>query len=59
MLGFLTGYTTGGVIHALLVIAALTACGSTPKQTTPGKYADDSIIATNVKYLLAKGDFLL
>ncbi len=49
------------VIHCLvllMLIATFWACGSTPKQTSPGEYVDDSVITTKVKSLLAADDFL-
>jgi len=49
------------VIHCLvllMMIATFWACGSTPKQTSPGEYVDDSVITTKVKSLLAADDFL-
>jgi hyperosmotically inducible protein len=42
----------------MLLIATFWACGSTPKQTSPGEYVDDSVITTKVKSLLAADDFL-
>jgi osmotically-inducible protein OsmY len=47
-----------GYFVLLMVMAALSACGSTAKQTTPGEYVDDSVITTKVKTLLAGDDFL-
>ena len=47
-----------GYFVLLMLIAALSACGSTSKQTTPGEYVDDSVITTKVKTLLAEDDFL-
>lgn len=42
----------------LMVITALSACGSTSKQESTGEYIDDSLITTKVKSLLAADDFL-
>jgi len=47
-----------GYFVLLMVITALSACGSTSKQTTPGEYVDDSVITAKVKTLLAEDDFL-
>ncbi|MEJ2589271.1 MAG: BON domain-containing protein [Deltaproteobacteria bacterium] len=47
-----------GYLVLIMLIAAFSACGSTPKQTTPGEYVDDSVITTKVKSLLAGNDFL-
>ncbi|HEY3276198.1 MAG TPA: BON domain-containing protein [Syntrophorhabdaceae bacterium] len=49
------------LIHLLILlmfVAALAACGSTPKQESTGDYVDDSVITTKVKALLAKDDIL-
>ena len=42
----------------LLVIAAFTACASTPKQESTGELIDDSVITTKIKSLLAADDLL-
>ena len=42
----------------LMLIGALVACASTPKQESTGEYIDDSVITTKVKALLAADDFL-
>jgi len=47
-----------GYVVLLMVITALSACGSTSKQTTPGEYVDDSVVTAKVKTLLAEDDFL-
>ena len=36
-------------VFAVLLIAALVACASTPKQESTGEYIDDSAITTKVK----------
>ncbi len=41
-----------------ILMAALIACGSTTKTSSPGEYIDDSVITTKVKSLLAQDDFL-
>jgi osmotically-inducible protein OsmY len=45
-------------VIALMLVAALAACGSTPKQESTGDYIDDSVITTKVKSLIAADDFL-
>ena len=47
-----------GCFVLLMMIAALVACASTPKQEGAGEYVDDSVITTKVKSLLAADDFL-
>ena len=47
-----------GCFVLLMMIAALVACTSTPKQEGAGEYVDDSVITTKVKSLLAADDFL-
>jgi osmotically-inducible protein OsmY len=39
---------------AALMMAALTACGSTAKQESTGQYVDDAAIATKVKAAFAE-----
>jgi osmotically-inducible protein OsmY len=49
------------VIHCLvllMLIATFVACASTRTQESTGEYADDSVITTKVKSLLAADDFL-
>ncbi len=43
---------------AVLLIAALVACASTPKQESTGEYVDDSTITTKVKADLLADDIL-
>jgi len=47
-----------GCFVLLMMIAALVACASTPKQEGTGEYVDDSVITTKVKSLLVADDFL-
>jgi len=47
-----------GYFVLLMLIVTFSACGSTPKQTSPGEYVDDSVITTKIKSLLAEDDFL-
>jgi len=42
----------------ILMIVALVACGSTPKQESTGEYIDDSVITSKVKSMLLADDFL-
>jgi osmotically-inducible protein OsmY len=49
------------LIHCLvllILIVALVACESKPKQSSTGEYIDDSVITTEIKAQLAKNDFL-
>jgi osmotically-inducible protein OsmY len=46
-----------GYFVLLMLIVTFVACGSTPEQTSPGEYVDDSVITTKVKSLLAGDDF--
>jgi osmotically-inducible protein OsmY len=41
-----------------MMIGALVACASTPKQESTVEYIDDSVITTKVKALLADDDLL-
>ncbi len=43
---------------ALMLIAALAACASTPTRESTGEFVDDSVITTKIKSLLAEDDFL-
>jgi osmotically-inducible protein OsmY len=43
---------------ALMMIAALMACASTPQQTSTGEHIDDTVITTKVKTELANDNFL-
>jgi len=47
-----------GYVVLLMAINALSACGPTSRQTTPGEYVDDSVVTAKVKTLLAEDDFL-
>ena len=50
-----------GVIRflaALMMIAAIMACASTPQQTSTGEHIDDTVITTKVKTELANDNFL-
>lgn len=47
-----------GCLVALMLITAIAACASSPKQESTGEYIDDSVITTKVKSLLAADDFL-
>lgn len=42
----------------MVILVALVACSSTPKQESTGEYLDDSVITTKVKALIAADDFL-
>jgi len=49
------------LIHCLvllILIVALVACESKPKQSSTAEYIDDSVITTEIKAQLAKNDFL-
>ena len=49
------------LIHCLvllILIVALVACESKPKQSSTGEYIDDSVITTEIKAQLAKNDFI-
>jgi len=45
-------------LFVLMMITAIAACASTPKQSGTGEYIDDSVITTKVKSQLAADDFL-
>ena len=45
-------------LAALVMIAAFTACASTPQQSSTGEYVDDSVITSKIKTQLADGEFL-
>ena len=50
-----------GVIRflaALMMIAAIMACASTPQQTSTGEHIDDTVITTKVKTELANDNLL-
>lgn len=47
-----------GFLVALMMVATIVACASTPKHEGTGDYIDDSVITTKVKSLLAADDFL-
>lgn len=46
------------LLVVLMMIAAIAACASTPKQEGTGEYIDDSVITTKIKAELAADDFL-
>ncbi len=46
------------LLVVLMMLAALAACASTPKQESAGEFIDDSVITAKVKALLANDDFL-
>jgi osmotically-inducible protein OsmY len=46
------------IFVAVLLIATLTACASTPKQESTGEYFDDSTITAKVKAELAADNIL-
>lgn len=43
---------------ALMLIAAIAACASTPQQSSTGEVVDDSVITTKIKTQLAADEFL-
>ena len=43
---------------ALMMVAALMACASTPEQSSTGEYIDDTVITTKVKTELANDNLL-
>jgi len=45
-------------LAALVMIAAFTACASTPQQSSTGEYVDDSVITSKIKTQLADDEFL-
>ena len=47
-----------GSLVFFIVLFTLVGCASTSKQSSTGKYVDDSVITTKVKSLLAGDDFL-
>ena len=51
-------YSVIRLLVVLMMIAAIAACASTPKQEGTGEYVDDSVITTKVKAQLAADDFL-
>jgi len=51
-------YIVFRIIVVIVMIVALAACASTPKQEGTGNYIDDSVITTKVKSQLAADDFL-
>lgn len=47
-----------GFLVALMMVAAVTACASTPEQSSTGEYIDDTVITTKVKTELANDNLL-
>ena len=47
-----------GFLVALLMVAAVMACASTPEQSSTGEYIDDTVITTKVKTELANDNLL-
>ena len=47
-----------GFLVALMMVAALMACASTPEQSSTGEYIDDTVITTKVKTELANDNLL-
>jgi osmotically-inducible protein OsmY len=46
------------LLVALMMLAILAACASTPQHSSTGEVVDDSVITTKIKSLLANDDFL-
>ena len=47
-----------GFLVALMMVAAVMACASTPEQSSTGEYIDDTVITTKVKTELANDNLL-
>jgi osmotically-inducible protein OsmY len=47
-----------GYLVLVMLLATFAACSSTRTHESTGEYADDSVITTKVKALLAEDDFL-